>query len=46
LIKRGYKLVTTFQMPETKKAYISVSPWFYWCRLTDSNCRPTAYKSN
>jgi len=26
LIKRGYKLVTTFQMPETKKAYISVSP--------------------
>jgi hypothetical protein len=24
--KRGYKLVTTFQTPETTKAYISVSP--------------------
>ena len=20
-------------------------PYSYWCRLTDSNCRPTAYKA-
>jgi hypothetical protein len=28
-----------------KKGLHRCRPLSYWCRLTDSNCRPTAYKS-